>query len=178
MNTYKFKKIIILWQVTLSNFNDPELPNYFISVYPNIQILSNNSVLILKTIINIVTWTSESIKSTEQIIIVIYIICTWTNLYLFNRSNIITTNVIFRTDHIIIDIEIICTWPHFWFFNKTTSSKPMLYLTCSIPRRAVCSHSLVCSKNHLLIVGIGKILNKELELIFRSDRSDRTCIYS
>ena len=40
-----------------------------------------------------------------------------------------------------------------------------LYLTCSSPRRAVHSHSLVCSKNSLLIVGIGTILNKELELI-------------
>ena len=52
------------------------------------------------------------------------------------------------------------------------------YLTCSSPRRAVRSHSLVCSKNYLLIVGIGPILNKELEVIFRSDCSDRTCVYS
>ena len=51
-------------------------------------------------------------------------------------------------------------------------------LTCSSPRRAVRSHSLVCSEKYLLIVGIGPILNKELELIFRSDRSDRTCVYS
>ena len=50
--------------------------------------------------------------------------------------------------------------------------------TCSSPRRAVRSHYLVCSENSLLIVGIGPILNKELELIFRSDRSDRTCVYS
>ena len=50
--------------------------------------------------------------------------------------------------------------------------------TCSSPSRAVRSHSLVCSENSLLIVGIGLILNKELELIFRSDRSDRTCVYS
>ena len=50
--------------------------------------------------------------------------------------------------------------------------------TCSSPRRAVRSHSLVCSENSLSIVGIGTILNKELELIFRSDRSDRTCVYS
>ena len=52
------------------------------------------------------------------------------------------------------------------------------YKTCSSPIRAVRSHSLVCSKNSLLIVGIGPILNKELELIFRSDRSDRTCVYT
>ena len=51
-------------------------------------------------------------------------------------------------------------------------------MTCSSPRRAVRSHSLVCCENSLLIVGIGPILNKELELIFRSDRSDRTCVYS
>ena len=52
------------------------------------------------------------------------------------------------------------------------------HVTCSSPRRAVRSHSLVCIENSLLIVGIGPILNKELELIFRSDRSDRTCVYS
>ena len=50
--------------------------------------------------------------------------------------------------------------------------------TCSSPRRDVCSHSLVCSENSLLIVGIRPILNKELEIIFRSDRSDRTYVYS
>ena len=50
--------------------------------------------------------------------------------------------------------------------------------TCSSPKRDVRSHSLVCSENSILIVGIGPILNKELELIFRSDRSDRTCVYS
>ena len=35
-------------------------------------------------------------------------------------------------------------------------------MTCSFPRRDVCSHSLVCSKNSLLIVGIGPIHDKEL----------------
>ena len=50
--------------------------------------------------------------------------------------------------------------------------------TCSSPRCPVRSHSLVCSENSLSIVGIGPILNKDLELIFRSDRSDRMCIYS
>ena len=50
--------------------------------------------------------------------------------------------------------------------------------TCSSPRRAVCYHYLVISENYLLIVGIGPILNKELELIFRSDCSDCTCVYS
>ena len=39
-------------------------------------------------------------------------------------------------------------------------------MTCSSPRQAVCSHSLVCSEKYLLIVGIGPILNKELKIIF------------
>ena len=34
------------------------------------------------------------------------------------------------------------------------------------------------SKNSLLIVGIGPILNKEHELVFRSDRSGFKCVYS
>ena len=51
-------------------------------------------------------------------------------------------------------------------------------VTCSSPRRDVRSHSLVCSENSLLVVGIGQILNKELELIFPYDGSDRTCVYT
>ena len=51
-------------------------------------------------------------------------------------------------------------------------------MTWSGPRCPLGSHSLVCIENHLIIVGIGPILNKELEFIFRSDRSDRTCVYS
>ena len=47
-------------------------------------------------------------------------------------------------------------------------------MTCSIPIFPLRSHSLVCIENHLFIVGIGTILNKELEFIFRSDRSDHT----
>ena len=35
-------------------------------------------------------------------------------------------------------------------------------LTCSIPRCPLCYHSLVCSDNHLFIVGIGPIRDKEL----------------
>ena len=49
--------------------------------------------------------------------------------------------------------------------------------TWSSPKFPLCSHSLVCIENHLFIVGIGPILDKELKLIFRSDRSDRTCVY-
>ena len=62
--------------------------------------------------------------------------------------------------------------------NKSNSIMWFLYTTCSSPRCPVRSHSLVCSEKSLLIVGIGPILNKELELIFRSDCSDRTCVYS
>ena len=53
-----------------------------------------------------------------------------------------------------------------------------LLKTCSSPRFPLPSHYLVCIENHLFIVGIGSILNKDLELIFQSDRSDRTCVYS
>ena len=52
------------------------------------------------------------------------------------------------------------------------------HMTCSSRRQAVRSHSLVCSKNSLLILRIGPILIKELELIFRSNCSFRTCVYS
>ena len=34
--------------------------------------------------------------------------------------------------------------------------------TCSSPRSPLRSHSMVCSKNHLFIVGIGPICDKEL----------------
>ena len=50
--------------------------------------------------------------------------------------------------------------------------------TLSIPKCPPRSHSLVCIENRLLIVGIGPILNKEFKFIFRSDRSDITCVYS
>ena len=50
--------------------------------------------------------------------------------------------------------------------------------TCSSPRCPLHSHSLVCIENRLFIVGIGPILNKELEFIFQSDQSDRMCVYS
>ena len=54
-------------------------------------------------------------------------------------------------------------------------------MTWSRPRCPLRSHSLVCIENNLFNVGIGPILNKELEFIFRSDhsdRSDRTYVYS
>ena len=62
--------------------------------------------------------------------------------------------------------------------KKLPSRKKLALETCSSPRRAIHSHYLVCSKNSLLIVGKGTILYKELKFIFRSDRSDCTCVYS
>ena len=46
------------------------------------------------------------------------------------------------------------------------------------PRFPLQSHSLVCIKNNLFIVGIGPILSKKLGFIYRSDCSDRTFVYS
>ena len=45
-------------------------------------------------------------------------------------------------------------------------SRGNTYVTGYIPRCPLRSHSMVCIKNHLFIVGIGPILNKELEFIF------------
>ena len=39
-------------------------------------------------------------------------------------------------------------------------------MTWSRPRCPLCSHSLVCIENHLFILGIGLILNKEIKFIF------------
>ena len=36
------------------------------------------------------------------------------------------------------------------------------HMTWSSPRRPLCSHSMVCSENHLFIVRIGPIRDKEL----------------
>ena len=38
--------------------------------------------------------------------------------------------------------------------------------TCSVPRRPLCYHSVVGSENHLFIVEIGPICDKEVQLIF------------
>ena len=64
--------------------------------------------------------------------------------------------------------------------NYTVKTVKLLVVigTLSSPRCPLRSHSLVCIENHLFIVGIGPILNKELEFTFRSDRSDRTCVNS
>ena len=83
---------------------------------------------------------------------------------------IILANVVILFEY---RISVICV-----LFTNIFYTKIVHYQTCSSPGRAVRSHSLVCSKNCLLILGIGQILNKELELIFRSDCSDRTCVYS
>ena len=68
-----------------------------------------------------------------------------------------------------IDTEYIILWSHdtaYVLSQKTGSS----------PRCPLRSHSLVCIENHLFIIGIGPILNKELEFIYRSDCSDCTNI--
>ena len=52
----------------------------------------------------------------------------------------------------------------------------MLIYTWSRPRSPLRSHSLLCIENNLFIVGVGKIINKELASIFRSDCSDCTCV--
>ena len=51
-------------------------------------------------------------------------------------------------------------------------------MTWSSPRCPLHSHSLVCIKIHLFNVEIGPIINKELEFIFRSDRSDRRSVFT
>ena len=48
----------------------------------------------------------------------------------------------------------------------------------SSPRCHLQYHYLVCLENHLFIVGIEPIFNKELEFIFRSDFSDHMCVFS
>ena len=53
----------------------------------------------------------------------------------------------------------------------------IINLTRSSPRCHLRSYSLICIKNHLFIVGIVPILNKELEFIYQYDCSDRTCVY-
>ena len=55
---------------------------------------------------------------------------------------------------------------------------PISLSTGSRPRCPLRYHSLVCIKNHLFIVGIEPNFNKDLEFIYQSDRSDRTCVYS
>ena len=61
-----------------------------------------------------------------------------------------------------------------YFYKGATQ---FLLMTGSNPRCPIQSHSLACIENHLFIVEIGQILNKELEFIYRSDRSDRTYVY-
>ena len=65
-------------------------------------------------------------------------------------------------------------------FNKVVVQLVRLYWleTWSSPIFPLHSHYLVCIENHLLILGIGPILNEELELILQSDRYDCMCIYS
>ena len=51
-------------------------------------------------------------------------------------------------------------------------------MICYSRRYPLFSHSLVCIKNHLFIVGIGLICDKEHQFIYPSDQYDRTCVLS
>ena len=62
-----------------------------------------------------------------------------------------------------------------WYFGYFLGS---LFMTWSSPRCHLRSYYLVCIEDHLFIVVIAPILNKKLEFIFRSDTSDRMCVYS
>ena len=74
---------------------------------------------------------------------------------------------------------LICWYQRIIFeYDLATTITIQPIMTGSSPRCPLRSHSLVCIKNHLFIVGIGKKINKELEFIFQYDRSDRTYVYS
>ena len=94
INTYQFLIIGIFWKITEKDFNDTSFPIVLIGVDPNNWILSNNLLLILKTFMNIFTWTSGCIKYTDWIIILIYWSCIWPHLWFFNWSNVLTTFLI------------------------------------------------------------------------------------
>ena len=53
-----------------------------------------------------------------------------------------------------------------------------LLMTGFSPRRPLRYHYLVCIENHLFIVGIGTVLDKELEFIYQSDFSDHMYVNS
>ena len=109
--------------------------------------------------------------------------CIWfyCTLFLFHDSTFfvstsITTYTLFST------LLNYCFFPSISQYKADTDSfqgdLPKACKTCSVLRCPLRSHSLVCTKNHLFIVGIVPTLNKEIEFIFLSDRSDRTCVYS
>ena len=107
----------ILFQVTVRNFNEPPLPNLLFSVDPNSIILSNNLVLIIKNIINTVTWKGGRIKLIDQIVIIIInIICILPQLIFFSRSNNITTNNIISFVTFIYFIDIYGRNDTFYYF--------------------------------------------------------------
>ena len=72
---------------------------FFNNFHPNNWIFGNNSVLIIKNIIIIVTSTSGCIKYTYQMIIFIYRLCTLPHFWFFGWRDIITTyfNISFVT---------------------------------------------------------------------------------
>ena len=63
-------------------------------------------------------------------------------------------------------------------FGNGIVNKIRHYMTGSSPRCTLQYHFLVCIDNNLFIVGIGPILNEELEFIDQSDCSDPKYVYS
>ena len=69
-----------------------------------------------------------------------------------------------RRDHLVGDMTPLADTPSSLVVESRDNCNGPL--TWSIPRHPLRSHSMVCSKNHLFIVGIGPICDKELEFIF------------
>ena len=63
------------------------------------------------------------------------------------------------------------------YFDDTKEIRECKLKTWYIPGCPLRSHYQVCIKNHLFIVVIGPITNKELEFIFWYDCSNRTWVY-
>ena len=81
----------------------------------------------------------------------------------YRKITLIQTQKAFQLEHLVV-----------WYLAYLT----VRLLTWSSPRCPLRSHSLLCAENNLFIIGKGLILNKEFGFIFRSDRSDRTCVYT
>ena len=74
-------------------------------------------------------------------------------------------------------LKICSNYYHFLELNSYWLLFTIDFMTGSSPTFLLQSNSLVCIKNYLFIVGIGPIINKELEFIYRSGCSDCTCVY-
>ena len=68
---------------------------------------------------------------------------------------------------------------YYTFVNRFCNFHTLKHIkTGSRPRCPLRSHSLVRIKNHLFIIGLWLILNKELEFIYLFEHSDSTYIYT